>query len=307
MHKAPLKPIAYRDKNERPETLSAGRRKRPLLKLFAKNRLALIGSSVIFSLLMIGILAPLIAPHDPIKQQFKDLQPGFWAGNLINPLGTDSLGRDLLSRIIFGTRISLLVGIFALLIMVILGVTGGVIAGYFPKSDHFVQGLVDIMLAFPSELLAISIMAGLGPGVMNAMLALGIVQTPRIVRLVRGVVLSVKEETFIESCRAAGCPTLYIIVHHVIPNVIPVIITYSAIYMGQTILFLATLGFIGLGAQPPAPEWGAMIGRGKDYMILGSWWVSIFPGITIMLAVIGFVFLGDGLRDFLDPKMRGQE
>jgi len=279
---------------------------RGLGKRLSRNRLAITGATIIGGFILIAILAPWLAPHDPLGQNLSDkMTPGFWQGGTRYPLGTDELGRDVLSRIVYGTRISLLVGVIAIALMNLIGVTAGLAAGYFGgRLDDAVMRMVDVMLSFPYIILAIGIMAVLGQGVVNAMMAISIVFTPTMTRIVRGVTLTLKARQFIEAARALGAGTARLLFRHLLPNVMPQIIIFSALSLGETILYIAALGFLGLGISPPTPEWGAMISSGKDNLVLGVWWPSTFPGIAISLATLGFVMLGDGLRDILDPRMR---
>ncbi|HXX36875.1 MAG TPA: ABC transporter permease [bacterium] len=271
-----------------------------------RNPLALTGCVIIAVLLGIAALAPQLAPHDPLAQNLDArLAPGIWAGNLVHPLGTDELGRDILSRVMYGTRISLFVGTVAILLMNLLGVSIGVTTGYFGGwADVVLMRVVDVLLAFPYIILAIAIMAVLGQGVLNAVIAIGIVNTPTMARLIRSVALALRERQFVEAARALGAGWLRVLRRHVLPNAMPQIIVFSALSLGETILYIAALGFLGLGISPPTPEWGAMVSTGKDDLVLGQWWPSAFPGAAIMLATLGFVLLGDGLRDVLDPRMR---
>jgi ABC-type dipeptide/oligopeptide/nickel transport system permease subunit len=269
---------------------------------FRKNKSFCIGFLILSLFLICAAFAPIFSPYDPNAQKLGDrLQPGIWAGNRNHLLGTDQLGRDILSRIIFGTRVSFLVGLFSVGIMVFFGTLFGLVSGYYGGAiDLFFMRIVDIFLSFPETLLAIGIMAALGPGIVNALIAIGLVFTPKMTRLIRGSTLAKKEADYIEAARSIGAPTWRIFIKHLIPNISAEIIVFSAITMGQTIIYIAALGFLGLGAQPPTAEWGAMISVGADYLVVGKWWPSTFPGIAIALAVIGFVLMGDALRDILD-------
>ena len=221
------------------------------------------------------------------------------------PLGTDALGRCVLSRIIFGARVSLSAGFVAVGISLILGIALGVIAGFFGGwIDSVLMRLVDIMFAFPALLLAIVIVAVIGQGLDKAMVAIGIVYTPQMARIIRSSVLYIREMEYIEVQRAVGSSNLRIIFRHVIPNSVAPVIVYGTLMLATAILDCAALGFLGLGAQPPTPEWGVMVTAGRNYLP-GQWWVSTFPGLAIFLTVLGFNLLGDGIRDILDPKLRG--
>ncbi len=271
-----------------------------------RSRLAFAGLVIVGGLLILGLLAPLLAPHHPLQQDLNHrMAPGLWTGNLKHPLGTDELGRDILSRIIYGARVSLVVGVVAILLMNIVGVSVGLAAGYFGGLlDAVVMRVIDILLSFPYIILAIAIMAVLGQGVVNAVIAIGIVFTPTMARIVRGVTLSLKTREFTEAARALGASPLWIMLRHLLPNAMPQIVVFSTLSLGETILYIAALGFLGLGISPPTPEWGAMISSGRDVLVTGIWWPSTFPGLAIVLATLGFVLLGDGLRDILDPRMR---
>jgi peptide/nickel transport system permease protein len=266
----------------------------------------MVGGSLVGAFLLIGLLAPVLAPHDPLRQDLdRRVAPGLWAGDVVHPLGTDELGRDILSRIVYGARVSLIVGFIALVIMNVLGVTLGAAAGYLGgRVDAVVMRVMDVLLAFPYIILAIAIMAVLGQGVVNAVIAISVVYTPTLARIVRSVALQLRERQFVEAALALGGGPARVLGRHVLPNAVPQVIVFSALSLGETILYIAALGFLGLGIAPPTPEWGAMISTGKDHLILGQWWPSAFPGLSIMLAALGFVLLGDGLRDTLDPRLR---
>lgn len=279
---------------------------RRLLNRARRNPLLISGGAIVLFFLVIGLLAPVVADHDPLEQNLgMRMAPGFWAGNAGHPLGTDELGRDILSRLVHGTRISLLMGLVCVGIVLVIGGTLGMLCGYFGGViDAIIMRLVDILLSFPYILLAIAIMAVFGQGVVNAVIAVAIVLTPSAARVTRSVTLSLKSLQFVEAAKSYGASAGRIMIRHLLPNLVPHLIVYGALSMGETILSIAALGFLGLGVQPPTPEWGAMINTGKDMLILGKWWISAFPGVAITLAVTGFALLGDGLRDLLDPRMR---
>ncbi|MCA1032650.1 ABC transporter permease [Bacillus timonensis] len=268
---------------------------------FRKNKLALIGTGIVFFFIVIAIFAPLISPAGmDDKELVNRLQPPsskHW-------FGTDDFGRDILSRIIFGARISLWVGFFAVLGSSVVGSLLGIIAGYYGRwVDTLISRIFDIMLAFPSILLAIAIVAILGPSLQNALVAIAIINIPNFGRLIRSKVLSVKEEEYITAAKAIGMGDVRILFQHILPNSMSPIIVQSSLAIATAIIEAAALGFLGLGAQPPNPEWGKMLADSKQYLIQAPW-TMIFPGLAIMLTVLGFNLMGDGLRDALDPRMK---
>ncbi|MFW5994364.1 MAG: nickel transporter permease [Halanaerobiaceae bacterium] len=265
-----------------------------------RNRLAIAGIIFILALFVIAALAPVIAPHNPYQTDFFKTLEGPSSEHL---LGTDDLGRDLLSRIIHGARISISIGFISVAIGLAVGVPIGAISGYYGgKIDIIVQRFVDIMMAFPGMLLAIIIVSVMGVGLVNAMIAVGIVSIPTYIRLVRGSVLSIKNNEFVEAAKALGVSEAKIIFKHVLPHCLAPIIVQSSLQVGAAILWAAGLGFLGLGAQAPIPEWGAILSQGRGY-IRTAHHVTTYPGLAIMLTVLGFNLFGDGLRDALDPKM----
>lgn len=245
--------------------------------------------------------APLVVPGDPNEANFERvLQPPSRA----HLLGTDQLGRDLLQRIIYGARVSFLIGILAVGLSAALGLPLGLISGYHGgRIDIAIQRLVDLMLAFPGFLLALTLIALLGVGVTNVVVSVGLATAPVYIRLVRGVALSVRSQDYVEAARALGIPEARIIGRHVLPNCLPPVIVQSTLQLGTAILTAAGLGFLGLGVKPPTPEWGTMLGEGQTYLF-SSWYIATFPGLAIFLAVMAFNLLGDGLRDALDPRMK---
>lgn len=271
------------------------------LRQLKKNKLAIIGIVFIISLFIIALFAPYIAPHDPYQTDFFNTLQGPSREFL---LGTDDLGRDVLSRLIYGARISLTIGFISVAIGLVVGVPVGAISGYYGgKIDIITQRFVDIMMAFPGMLLAIIIVAVMGVGLVNAMIAVGVVSIPTYIRLVRGSVLSLKNKEFVQAAKAIGVRESVIIFKHILPHCLAPIIVQSSLQIGVAILWAAGLGFLGLGAQAPTPEWGAILSQGRGY-IRTAHHVTTFPGIAIMITVLGFNLLGDGLRDALDPKMR---
>jgi ABC-type dipeptide/oligopeptide/nickel transport system permease subunit len=267
-----------------------------------KNRGAMTGLAVIALFVLMAIFAPLLAPYDPLAQtiEMRNMPP-LSEGHL---LGTDDLGRDMLSRLIYGSRISMTIGIVAVGIALFFGLVIGVVSAYFGGIvDRIVMRLIDIMLAFPYILLTIVVVAVLGPSLTNAMIAIGISQVPRYARLVRASVLAEKESDYVMAERALGASHFELMFLTILPNCLSATIVQTTLGVGEAILSSAGLSFLGLGAQPPTPEWGLMIASSKEF-ITNAWWIVTLPGIAILLAVLGFNLFGDGLRDILDPKMR---
>jgi len=265
-----------------------------------RSRLAIPGGIVVLLFILIALLAPLIAPHDPIKNNLSKplLSPG-----LVYLLGTDELGRDILSRIIFGARLSLVEGLISVLLAMAIGIPLGIFSGFVGgKTDTILMRFVDILMAFPGVLLAVAIISILGPSLTNAMISVGIYTIPIFARLARGSTLSVKEEPYIEACRAVGMSPLRILYRHVFPNIRAHLFVMATLRVGTAILTASSLSFLGLGAQPPAPEWGAMLANGRNYILVAPHLV-LFPGLAIILLVLGLNLLQDGLRLALDPKM----
>ncbi|MDQ2652332.1 MAG: ABC transporter permease [Chloroflexota bacterium] len=262
---------------------------------------AVAGLLIIVALVIIAIVAPWITPYDPNDQSFRiKLEPPsseHW-------LGTDEFGRDVLSRILVGTRIALYVGIVPVIAAMAIGITLGLAAGYYGKGlDQVIMRLIDILLAFPWLLLAIGIMAVLGPGINNVVIAVAIVYIPAFARIVRGSVLSIKEKEYVEAARAMGQPNPQIIVRHVLANAWAPIIVLATLSIGQAIIYAAGLSFIGLGTQPPDADWGVMLSSGREYL-RDAPWLGFFPGLAILITVLAFNLFGDGLRDALDPRMQ---
>ncbi|WP_163338940.1 ABC transporter permease [Desulfopila sp. IMCC35008] len=273
------------------------------LKDMRQSVSAITGLGLICILVLIALFGPWIAPADPlIPSPLIRLQ-----GPSIDHLfGTDSLGRDILSRVIYGTRISLMIGVISVGISIIPGTILGLFAGYFGKRvDSVIMRCMDMLLAFPAILLAIFITAILEPSLTNTMVAVGIVYIPHYARIVRASVLSLKGQLFVQAIEHLGGSHRRIIFRHILPNCLPPIIVYATLGMGTAVLQAAALGFLGLGAQPPSPEWGAMLSEGRQYIQLAPH-VAAFPGAAILLLVLGFNLFGDGLRDVLDPSLRSQ-
>jgi peptide/nickel transport system permease protein len=267
---------------------------------FKKNKLAIFGAAIIIFIILTAVFAPLLAPYDPAFQNYDKLLE---SPSLEHPFGTDDLGRDLLSRVIYGSRYTLLVGIGVVIIVAVLGSILGFLAGYYGgKIDTIIMRMVDVMLAIPALVLALAIAGALGGGIWNVIIAIGAVGWTQFARLVRGEVLKIRESEYIQAARALGASDFKIISKHIAPNMMAPVIVYITLYIPSAILWAASLSFLGLGVQPPYPEWGALIANGRSYISF-AWWIATIPGFAIMLTVLGFNFLGDGLRDALDPKM----
>ena len=266
---------------------------------FRKQRLGLIGGGILCMLLLVALLAPVLAPYDPLAQDlYQRLQPP----SIDHWFGTDDFGRDILSRIVYGSRISLRIGLIAISLALTGGTLFGLVAGYRGGMvDMLIMRLMDLMLAFPSILLAIAIVAVIGPGIENAILAVSIVLVPQFARLVRSSVLTVREATYVEAARALGATESRLLFYSILPNCTAPLIVQTTLGMGTAILDAAGLSFLGLGAQPPVPEWGAMLSGGRE-LLLRAPWVMTFPGLAIFTVVLGLNLFGDGLRDALDPK-----
>jgi len=270
-------------------------------RVLRKNRLAMVGFGIILAFILVAIFAPVIAPHPccegDLKLKNKPPSEEHW-------FGTDYNGRDVFSRVVYGARISLWVGTFAVIGSVVAGTFFGLLAGYYGRwVDMLISRIFDIMLAFPSILLAIAIVAILGPSLQNALVAISIINIPTFGRLVRSRVLSLKEEEYVMAARAIGMKDSRILLHHILPNSLAPIIVTGTLGIATAIIEAAALGFLGLGAQPPEPEWGKMLADSRQYIQKAPWTV-VFPGLSIMLTVLGFNLIGDGLRDALDPRMK---
>jgi ABC-type dipeptide/oligopeptide/nickel transport system permease subunit len=269
-------------------------------QLFARNRLAVVGLVLVVAFVLMAALGPWIAPYDAIEQELRAQLQGpsrqHW-------LGTDDFGRDILSRILVGSRISLLVGVIATAIGACIGTLTGLLAGFYRRLDAPIMRAMDVLLSFPSVLLAVAIIAVLGPSIGNVMIAVGINSIPSYSRLVRSTVLSIKEMEYVHAARALGGRGGSIIFRHVLPNCLSPIIVYSTLQIGGAILTASILSFLGLGVQPPDPEWGQMVNAGRGWLPQAPH-IATFPGLAIFFVVMGFNLLGDGLRDVLDPRMR---
>ncbi|CAM5219535.1 Peptide ABC transporter permease OS=Lysinibacillus sphaericus OX=1421 GN=LS41612_03630 PE=3 SV=1 [Lysinibacillus sphaericus] len=268
---------------------------------FKKSKISLVGAGIVIFFIVLAVFGLSIAPQG-INEQ--DLSKRLLAPSSAHWFGTDDFGRDIFSRIIHGARISLRIGFFAVILSVIVGSLLGILAGYYGKwVDTIISRIFDIMLAFPSILLAIAVVAVLGPSLQNALIAIAIINVPNFGRLIRSKVLSVKEEEYIVAAKAIGMRDSRILFSHILPNSMTPIIVQGTLAIATAIIEAAALGFLGLGAQAPAPEWGKMLADARIYLLKAPW-TMIFPGLAIMLTVLGFNLMGDGLRDALDPKMK---
>ena len=266
-----------------------------------RNRGAVLGLIIIILIGLAAIFAPFVATHSPVEAVFQESLLSPSAGHL---MGTDVLGRDIYSRIIYGARISLRLGFVSVAIAAFFGTILGLQSGYFGGwLDMVIMRIIDVMLAFPGLLLAMGIVAALGFSLTNAMIAVGVSAIPGYTRVVRGSVLSIKESVYIDAARVVGGRDLHIMLRHVLPNTLAPVIVLSTLGVARAIITGAALSFLGLGAQPPTPEWGAMLNHGREWLRQG-WWITTFPGLAIMITVLSINMLGDGLRDALDPRLR---
>jgi dipeptide transport system permease protein len=274
---------------------------------FSANHGAVIGFLVIIILFILAIFADFIAPHSPILTDDRVfLKPPFWqaGGSLDYPLGTDAIGRDMLSRLIHGARLSLLIGIAVVTVSVVAGTILGLIAGFFRGVIEIaIMRAMDIVLTLPSLLLAIVIVAILGPGMMNAMIAVAFVLLPHYVRIARAAVVTEKAKDYVTAAKVTGAGPIRLMIKEILPNCLPPLIVQATLGISTAILDAAALGFLGLGAQPPLPEWGTMLADAREF-VLRAWWVVTFPGLAILITVLAFNLLGDGLRDALDPRLK---
>lgn len=266
-----------------------------------RTRLALVGLAIVLLVVFCAVFAPAISPYDPVRQRLTEALQGPDSTHL---LGTDENGRDVLARVIYGSRISLQAGLISVGLALVIGVSLGLLAGYFRGwTDSLIMRSMDALLSFPELLLAVSITAVLGPGLRNAMIAIGVVYTPIYARLTYGQVLSVREREYVEAARAGGAGHLRVMVRHILPNVMAALIVQASLSVALAILAEASLSFLGLGVQPPEPSWGTMVNTGKNYLDMAPW-MAFAPGAAILVTVMGFNFLGDAIRDALDPRLQ---
>ncbi len=280
---------------------------RLFLNKVSRLRMGIIGGIILLGLLGAALTAPWLAPFDPFEQDIMSrLQPPAWmpGGSSEHLLGTDGVGRDLLSRIIHGSRISLVVGLTAVLLQVVIGVALGLAAGYYRGwIDSSISFMVNVMLGFPFILLAMSLVAVLGPSLQNIIIALGLTGWPIFTRVTRVETLKLRDLEFVLAARSLAFSTLRIVGKHILPNLLPSILVLATVEVARAIIRESLLSFLGLGIQPPTPSWGAMLAEGRDYMLM-QWWLAAFPGLAIFLSALGINLLGDGLRDMIDPHLR---
>ncbi|MDZ4394765.1 ABC transporter permease subunit [Cypionkella sp.] len=274
---------------------------------FRQNRGAVVGMWVFLGLVVLAVFAQVIAPHDP-TQQYRDalLMPPFWqeGGSTSFLLGTDAVGRDMLSRLIYGAQYSLFIGIVVVAIALIGGIFVGLLAGFFGGwVDTVIMRVMDVILAFPSLLLALVLVAVLGPGLTNAMIAIAIVYQPHFARLTRAAVMGEKQREYVTAARVAGAGTMRLMFKTILPNCLAPLIVQATLSFSSAVLDSAALGFLGMGAQPPSSEWGTMLAEAREF-ILRAWWVVTLPGLAILISVLAINLMGDGLRDALDPKLK---
>jgi peptide/nickel transport system permease protein len=269
------------------------------IRVLARRRMALFGLGVVLFFIAVAILAPLIAPYDPLATSWSAVRK---APSLLHPFGTDEIGRDVLARVIWGARASLLAGLVSVSLALAAGVPLGLVSGYLGGVvDGTLMRMIDAMLAVPFLILAIALAAFLGPSLINAMIAIGVSQTPIFARLTRGQVLAVKHEEYIEAARAVGNPHYRIVLRHILPNIIPPLLVQATLAAATAIIAEASLSFLGLGEQPPDPSWGSMLNTAKNFMSQAPW-MALWPGAAIFLLVLSLNLFGDGLRDALDPR-----
>ena len=286
---------------------SSARRFAEFWYYFSENRGAVIGLVVFVLLVIVALLAPIIAPHAP-NDQYRDavLVPPFWeeGGRAAYLLGTDAVGRDILSRLLYGARFSLFIGVIVTTLALVGGIVVGVVAGFYRGwIDTVIMRVMDIILAFPSLLLALVLVAVLGPGLMNAMIAIALVLQPHFVRLTRAAVMAEKGREYVTAAQVAGASSFRLMFRTILPNCLAPLIVQATLSFSNAILDAAALGFLGMGAQPPTPEWGTMLAEAREF-ILRAWWVVTFPGLAILITVLAINLMGDGLRDALDPRLR---
>lgn len=285
-----------------PAKPAAAVKPRTLLSLLLHNRLAALGLTFILIWTVVAVIAPWIAPQDPYVT---DMANRLQAPSGSHWFGTDNFGRDILSRVLYGARISIWTGLIAVSISFVIGVPlGGIAAYYGGRTGTIIMRLMDVLLSFPSLVLSMAIAASIGAGLTSAMIAVGIVGIPEFARLMFGQTVSLREKEYIEASRAIGVKNTTILYRHILPNALAPLMVQATLGMGFAILTASSLSFLGLGVKPPIAEWGAMISEGREYIISGQWWLVTFPGLSIATSILGFNLLGDGFRDVLDPRLR---
>ncbi|AIQ30935.1 MULTISPECIES: ABC transporter permease [Paenibacillus] len=285
-----------------PAKPAAAAKPKTLLSLLLHNRLAALGLTFILIWTVVAIIAPWLAPHDPYVT---DMANKLQAPSGSHWFGTDNFGRDILSRVLYGARISIWTGLIAVSISFVIGVPlGGIAAYYGGRTGTIIMRLMDVLLSFPSLVLSMAIAASIGAGLSSAMIAVGIVGIPEFARLMFGQTVSLREKEYIEASRAIGVKNTVILYRHILPNALAPLMVQATLGMGFAILTASSLSFLGLGVRPPIAEWGAMISEGREYIISGQWWLVTFPGLSIATSILGFNLLGDGFRDVLDPRLR---
>lgn len=285
-----------------PAKPAAAVKPRTLLSLLLHNRLAALGLTFILIWTVVAVIAPWIAPQDPY---ITDMANRLQAPSGSHWFGTDNFGRDILSRVLYGARISIWTGLIAVSISFVIGVPlGGIAAYYGGRTGTIIMRLMDVLLSFPSLVLSMAIAASIGAGLTSAMIAVGIVGIPEFARLMFGQTVSLREKEYIEASRAIGVKNTTILYRHILPNALAPLMVQATLGMGFAILTASSLSFLGLGVKPPIAEWGAMISEGREYIISGQWWLVTFPGLSIATSILGFNLLGDGFRDVLDPRLR---
>lgn len=301
-------PVPEPEGGSAPKTMQKNNKTSPVIRwgrLLLKSKTGTVGFLIVLTVVIVGIFSDLLAPYGVNEQNYGNmLAPPAWqeGGSSENLLGTDNLGRDILTRIIYGTQISLLVGIFSVVVAGILGMAAGLLAGYYGKwTDTIMMRIVDAFLAIPNILFILVILAVLNPGVMTLIFAIGITNWVIYARLIRGEVLSIKEREYVKAAHSIGTKNLVIIRKHILPNVFSTFIVISTLSVATTIILEASLSFLGMGVQPPDVSWGYMLSDGRNYLAT-NWWLATFPGLAITITVLGIIFLGDWLRDVLDPR-----
>lgn len=285
-----------------PAKPAAAVKPRTLLSLLLHNRLAALGLTFILIWTVVAVIAPWIAPQDPYVT---DMANRLQAPSGSHWFGTDNFGRDILSRVLYGARISIWTGLIAVSISFVIGVPlGGIAAYYGGRTGTIIMRLMDVLLSFPSLVLSMALAASIGAGLTSAMIAVGIVGIPEFARLMFGQTVSLREKEYIEASRAIGVKNTTILYRHILPNALAPLMVQATLGMGFAILTASSLSFLGLGVKPPIAEWGAMISEGREYIISGQWWLVTFPGLSIATSILGFNLLGDGFRDVLDPRLR---